>query len=98
MIESLWNLTGASLAILLDNFKVIWQTQAQISGFRDFARSWDKTVYKYDIQYLTYVLTMLKNSENNGLEETGLVTPTPTLGMVRVNIMYEQLWYHIMCK
>ena len=33
--------------------------------------------YKRDIQYLTCVLTTLKNSENNGTGEIGLVTPTP---------------------
>ena len=32
----------------------------------------------------------------DGTEEIGLVTPT--LGIVRVNIMYEQLCYHMMCK
>ena len=31
--------------------------------------------YQRDIQYLTSVLTMLKNPENNGTEEIYLVTP-----------------------
>ena len=32
--------------------------------------------YECDIPYVTSVLTMAK-SGNNGMEETGLVTPTP---------------------
>ena len=32
--------------------------------------------YKRDIQYLTFVLTMLKILENNRMKEIGLVTPT----------------------
>ena len=33
--------------------------------------------YKRDIPYLACVYTSLKNWENNGTEETGLVTPIP---------------------
>ena len=33
--------------------------------------------YKRDIQQLTYVLTIVRNSENNGKEGISLVTPTP---------------------
>ena len=33
--------------------------------------------YKRDIQSISCVFTMLKNLENNGTEEIGLVTPTP---------------------
>ena len=35
------------------------------------------TFVELDIQQLKCVLTMLKNSEKNGTEEIGLVTPTP---------------------
>ena len=37
--------------------------------------------YKGDIQLLTCVLAVLKNVENNGTEEIGLVTPTLELWM-----------------
>ena len=43
-------------------------------------RSWVAATpvkYKRDIQQLTYVLAIVKNSENNGTEEISLVTPTP---------------------
>ena len=33
--------------------------------------------YKHDIQWLICIFEMLKNEENNGIEEIGLVTPTP---------------------
>ena len=45
-----------------------------------YPRSWTAVTpvkYKRDIQQLTYVLTIVQNSENNGTEEISLVTPTP---------------------
>ena len=47
-------------------------------------RSWAAATpvkYKRDIQQLTYVLAIVKNSENNGTEEISLVTPTPGWGL-----------------
>ena len=35
--------------------------------------------YERGIQWPTCILAMLKNLENNGTEEIGLVTPTPGL-------------------
>ena len=43
-------------------------------------RSWAAATpvkYKRDIQQLTYVLAIVKKSENNRTEEISLVTPTP---------------------
>ena len=45
-------------------------------------RSWAAVTpakYKRDIQYIMCVLTMLKISQNSGMEEIGLVAPTPDL-------------------
>ena len=41
--------------------------------------------YERDIQWLTCILVMRKNEENNGTGEIGLVTPTPvqTMGLHR---------------
>ena len=49
IIVSLWNLTGASAAVLprcLSSFKVIGQFWIQISRLRDFARSYNMTSYR----------------------------------------------------
>ena len=43
-------------------------------------RSWAAVTpakYKRDFQYLTCSMAVLKNQENNGTEENGLVTPIP---------------------
>ena len=51
-------------------------------------RSWAAATpvkYKRDIQQLTYVLAIVKNSENNGTEEISIVTPTP-------GVRHEQGW------
>ena len=51
-------------------------------------RSWTATTpvkYKRDIQQLTYVLAIVKNSENNGTEEISLVTPTPERHEIDIN-------------
>ena len=49
IVLSLWNLTGASAAVLpgcLSNFKAMWWFKLQIWRLRDFTRSYDKTSYR----------------------------------------------------
>ena len=49
IVRSLWNLTGASAALLpmcLSNFKAIRQFKVPISWLRDFTRSYDKTYFR----------------------------------------------------
>ena len=53
IIASLWNMTGASAAVLprcLSNFRAIAQFQIQISRLRDFRRSYDKTSYRISLK------------------------------------------------
>ena len=63
-------------------------------------RSWAAATpvkYKRDIQQLTYVLAIVKNSENNGTEEISLVTPTPghfeTAYCTVYSVLSPRLWY-----
>ena len=50
--------------------------------------------YQRDIQYLTSVLTMLKNPENNGTEEIYLVTPPQVYSWIAFAFLY---WSNYTC-
>ena len=68
--------TNAPFVKILRKEKIIWITFI----FDSCHRSWAAVTpvkYKRDIQWLTCVLAMLKNEENNGTGEMDLVTPTP---------------------
>ena len=71
------NLSVSKFSILQSTFKII-----QITFIFDRChRSWaaaSSVKYEHDVQYLTCVLTKLKNkkAENNGTDKIGLVTPT----------------------
>ena len=61
-------------------------------------RSWAAVTpvkYKRDIQWLTCVLAMLKNEENNGTGEMGLVTPIPERRLASDLDMSSQYTDHI---
>ena len=51
--------------------------------------------YKRDIQQLTYVLKIVKKSENNGTEEISLVTPTP--GPVKLHTVTDKNFKNNCC-